>query len=235
MGIDLAGISVEDAGDVVIEHKSPEEDLDRIENALGSLSKDLPRCIVGGDNSITAPSMLAATGQAGGLLTFDAHHDVRDYKTAGLSNGSGVRVLMDSGVPGPNIWQIGIAPFANSREYSEFAAREGVRVVGVDEVHAHGIETHVQRALAELSHTEGIYVDVDIDVLDRALAPGAPASLPGGLQPAHLLSAAFICGKHPKVKALDIVEVDPERDVADTTVRLAALVFLYFLAGLMSR
>ena len=59
--------------------------------------------------------------------------------------------------------------------------------------------------------TDAIYVDLDMDVLDRAVAPACPGSRPGGLQPWMLRRAAHLCGAHPSVRILDIVEIDPTK------------------------
>src|SRR5215471_18965564 len=83
--------------------------------------------------------------------------------------------------------------------------------------------------LAEVA--DRIYVDLDLDVLDRSFAPATPGSRPGGMQPSDLLEAARCCGKHPKVRAIDLVEIDPEKDVANVTVLMAASCFLAFAAG----
>ena len=48
-----------------------------------------------------------------GLITLDAHFDMRDLDR-GLGNGNPVRALIEDGLPGRNIAQIGLAPFANS-------------------------------------------------------------------------------------------------------------------------
>lgn len=232
--VDLQGLAVRDLGDLTL----PDEvdgSLERIEEAGQRLRTGPPVVFIGGDNSITAPGMLGAVGNEGGLITFDAHHDLRDYKRDGQSNGSPVRVLLDSGVKGSAIWQIGIKDFANSKPYSDLAASEGIRVVGLSDVRQRGIGSVASEALDALGGRAGVYVDFDLDVIDRALAPGAPAAQPGGLFPADLLEAALICGAHPAVKAIDLVEVDPERDVAGSTVRLAALLLLSFLAGLAGR
>ena len=51
-----------------------------------------------------------------------------------------------------------------------------------------------------------------MDVLDIAYAPGVPASTPGGMTTAELLEGVLVAGKHPKVKAMDIVCLDPLKD-----------------------
>lgn len=234
MGTDLSELAVEDVGDVRCDGAAIEDDLQTIEKTVSQLP-DVPLLAVGGDNSITSAVMLARIGAGGSLLTIDAHHDLRDYRRDGVTNGSVVRVLNDRGVSGERIWQVGIRDFANSREYSEYATSIGITVVKAEAARRHGLATYVRRALAELSASDGIYVDIDVDAVERALAPGAPAALPGGFAPSDLIDVAFMAGSHPKVVACDIVEVDPERDVAESTVRLAAMIALAFFAGVAAR
>ncbi|MFN8059782.1 MAG: arginase family protein [Vicinamibacterales bacterium] len=75
---------------------------------------------------------------------------------------------------------------------------------------------------------------VDIDVLDRTFVPATPGSRPGGLAPWQLRAAARLCGRHPKVRAADLVEIDPEEDISDRTT-LAAATLLSFAAGVLER
>ncbi len=82
---------------------------------------------------------------------------------------------------------------------------------------------------------EWMYVDLDVDVLDRAFAPACPASMPGGLEPADVLRAVYTLGRNPRVLGFDITEVDAAADVNDTTVRLAAAALLTFCSGVASR
>lgn len=234
-GVDLIQHAVVDLGDVDLGGLYITEALARIQSVVAEVDPAKPIAIVGGDNSITSPAMLGAVGAGGGLITIDAHHDLRDYERDGLSNGSPVRVLLDAGVEGRRIWQIGIRDLVNSKVYSDLADKEGITAIRARQVRNQGIGTALDRALSALSATDGIYVDVDLDVVERALAPGAPAAQPGGLLPEDVAEAAFICGAHGRVRALDVVEVDPERDVAGATVRLAALVLLSFLAGVATR
>ena len=98
-----------------------------------------------------------------------------------------------------------------------------------------GIGQAVEGALRFLSGARRIWVDVDLDVLDRAFAPGAPAAMPGGLTPPMLKHAAFLLGREPRVAGIDLTEIDPSQDVAETTVRAACAIMLSYLAGVASR
>jgi arginase family enzyme len=170
-----------------------------------------------------------------GLLTLDAHLDLRDLNPE-LTNGNPVRALLADGLLGANIVQIGIQPFANSHAYLEVAREAGIKVVSVSEVRARGIGMVVEEALDLLDEVvDAIYVDLDLDVLDRVFAPATPGSRPGGLTPADVRTAARLCGAHPKVRVLDLVEVDPTKDVAEATVFAAGLCLLSFASGLLGR
>jgi formiminoglutamase len=191
---------------------------------------------IGGDNSLTYPVMAGVFGDDlpnAGLITLDAHHDLRD----GRSNGTPVRDLIEAGLPGERIVQIGIADWANSRSYATEAHARGVTVMGRADVARRGMTECMNDAFTIAgAGTAGIYVDLDMDVCDRAVAPACPASLPGGLSAAEVMHAAFLAGLEPKVRAIDIAEVDATRDSPDErTVRLAALCVLEAAAGLALR
>jgi len=197
---------------------------------------------LGGDNSLTYPVALGT--RATGLLTFDAHFDLRD----GVSNGTPVRRLVED-VPASSalettridpqrIVQIGIADFANSVAYARRAADWGIRVITLDEVRRRGIDDVVAEALevAGAGDAARVHLDIDVDVCDRAVAPGCPASVPGGLAAWELRSLTRAVAGDPRVVSADIAEVDATADADDArTVRLAALCVLELLAGLHSR
>jgi formiminoglutamase len=196
--------------------------------------------LAGGDNSLTRPAFTAMTraraGLRWGLLTVDAHHDCRPADR-GSSNGSPVRELIEAGLAGDRVAQVGIHPLGNVREHAQWAVQQGVHIHDVEEVRRDGMATCFAAALAELRRAgaEAVYVDLDLDVVDRAFAPACPASLPGGLAPMDLLVAARLAGRDPGVLAVDLCEVDALADVAGTTVRLMAAVFTAVCAGLVHR
>jgi formiminoglutamase len=237
-GIDVRAVAVKDAGDLAIAESRPEAALQEIAGAVGgTLDTYDVAVILGGDNSVTRPACRGLGPDASriGLLTLDAHHDRRDLDD-GLSNGNPIRALLNDGLPGDHMIQIGIQPFANSRAYADVAREAGITVITVHEVRTRGIEAIVREALDVLAlKTDRIYVDLDLDVLDRAYAPACPGSRPGGLAPWEVLAGSRLAGSHPKVRAIDLVEVDPTKDVADATVLTAAGCLLSFAAGVAGR
>jgi formiminoglutamase len=235
--VDLAETIVPwDRGDV----DDPDDEVEgefRVRVALETLgAKARVVVVIGGDNSLTYPAMAGLFGRElsrAGLVTLDAHHDLRE----GRSNGTPVRDLINAGLPGEQVVQVGIADWANSRSYATEAHARGVTVIGRADVARRGIGDCVREALDTAAAGEGgLYVDLDLDVCDRAVAPACPASLPRGLSAPELLEAAFLAGADPRVRAVDITEVDATRDTPDErTVRLAALCVLEVAAGLAMR
>ncbi len=238
-GVDLRELPVRDLGDLDLDDGDLERAQGQIRAAAARIPEGPVRVFFGGDNAITRP-LLAAAGGAGlhrvGLVTLDAHHDARVLDD-GPTNGTPVRGLIEEeGLPGANVVQIGIHTFANSPRYRAWCEERGVTVITLRQVEEHGVRDAVRRALEHLDgRCDRIYVDFDLDVLDRAFAPACPGARPGGMAPRDLFEAAFLLGRHRKVDAADLVEVDPTADPDGRTLDAMALTFLSFAAGVASR
>nr|MDQ2698496.1 arginase family protein [Actinomycetota bacterium] len=230
--VDLGELVCADLGDIA-EPDSPEGEERTAARVAEALKRARKLVAVGGDNSITVAVARGAWGEdiaRAGLVTLDAHLDLRD----GTSNGSPVRRLLEAGLDGRRVVQIGIADFANSVAYSCRAAEHGITVIHRDELHRRPIHEVMAEAL-EIAGAAGgpVHVDLDVDVCDRAVAPGCPASVPGGIAAWELRAAARAAGADPRVRSVDITEVDALADAPDgRTVRLAALCVLEVAAGL---
>ena len=240
--VDVAALHVRDLGDV----EGDREDTDaraahgRIEAAAADAARAAPHVVViGGDNSLTRPVLRGLMSAAPGpwaLLTLDAHHDCRPA-TGGSRNGTPVRELIEAGLPGELVAQIGIHPLGNAKEDADWARAQGIHVVSLHAVRRDGMDAVIASTLSLLvaRGAERVYVDFDIDVIDRAFAPACPASLPGGMQPEDLFRAAHLLGADPHVVAADLCEVDANADVNGVTLRLMAATFLKFCSGLVTR
>ena len=208
----------------------------RASAVFASLAPAVPCAVLGGDNSATVVGLAGrADGELDrwGLVTVDPHLDVR----AGHSNGSPVRELIESGLDPRHVVQIGTADFVNSRHDATSATSAGVTRLTRDHVDRMGLEKILAASL-EIAGDGGraVYVDLDVDSVDEAAAPGCPASVPGGLSAAQFRRLARLAGRDARVAAVDLTEVDVERDAKDQrTVRLVALALLEFLAGVVER
>jgi formiminoglutamase len=242
--VDISSMKVRDVGDV----GTPIIDLVRgladIQECLGSLMSQpegfFP-LIIGGDHAITAPAVRAYCGahpdQQVGLIHFDAHNDVR-VMDHGPTNGTPIRGILESGVRvhGSNLVQFGIHGFMNASYYKRWVEGQGGTIYTARAIRQAGIEPMIASALEIAGRdTDAIYVTVDIDVLEVGYAPGTAAATADGLSPTDLLEALFILGQDPRVAAIDFVELDPNRDVAEITTRTYGSAILTFLAGLFLR
>ena len=235
---DLAELNVEDLGDLPLARTSVEGSKEPIVTAVREARKNADAVVIlGGDNSLTRPGCIGTEARLEdcGLLTLDAHLDLRHLEN-GLLNGNPVRALLEDGLPGENIVQIGLQSFSNSAAYHQVAHDAKITVVPVERIAERGIEDVLQEALALLAvRCKSIYVDLDLDVLDRAFAPSPGGSRPGGITPLELRIAAYHCGLSPKVRVMDIVELDPTRDINDVTALEAAACLLSFASGVLGR
>jgi arginase family enzyme len=231
--VSLDGFPVRDAGDVEPDGDDVKKTQSRIADAISALRAlvpDAPIVLLGGDNSVTAGGARGIGADA--LLTLDAHHDCRDPSVR-VTNGSVVRQLYDGGLTA--VAQIGIHGFANAEEHARWALDHKIHSIGAAKVRADGIGKCVKGALGFLGRAQRIWVDVDLDVLERTFAPGAPAAMPGGLSTVEIQEAAYLLGRERRVMGLDITELDPTADVADATIRVACAVMLAFFVGVASR
>ncbi|WBQ12237.1 agmatinase family protein [Hyphomonadaceae bacterium BL14] len=236
-GLGLDGLSVHDAGDVALKCVRPADAFVPVRDAAAALTARHELVILlGGNNAVTRPGVHALGDLSRtGLITLDAHFDLRDTD-CGLLNGNPVRALLEDGLAGANITQIGLAPFANTRRMHDVAREAGIRVHTLADVRARGIEAVVSEALERLSaRCDVIAADFDIDVIDRAQCPGAPGARPGGLPVQDFFTAARRIAVHPKVKLVDLTEFDPSLDVSSITALTAGRWVCEILAGLSVR
>ena len=210
---------------------------ERVAAAMAKFDPTLDLAIVlGGDNATTWHALHAAAGTNlahYGLITLDAHLDLRD----GVSNGSPIRQLLDAGLNGRHVVQVGLADFSNSPFYARRALDAGITVVSRDTLRRESVESVVARAL-EVAGASGrpIYVNIDMDAADRSVVPGCPAAAPGGLSADEMRRFVRAITADSRVRVLDITEIDVGRDSEDQrTIRLGALLLLEALVGVMRR
>jgi arginase family enzyme len=236
LDVDLEALSVTDHGDLDVADASTHDHLERVGTALAELgvTADLV-VLLGGDNAVTRPAMRTLLPLAtSGLLTLDTHHDVRGFH-AGPTNGTPVRGLVEDGLPGHHVVQVGIGELTNSRAYRDWCEDRGVHLIACHDARGR-VGAIVTEELDRLGQTcTDLYVDLDVDVVDRTFVPGCPGARPGGLSPHELLAAAAAAGRHPLVRVVDITEVDATADPDGRTVDLAAMCLLSAAAGLAAR
>ena len=228
---------IKDRGDVGLDGLAIEQATQPIRDGVSaSVKEHALTLLVGGNNAITRPAALALDMPLDkvGLITLDAHFDMRDLDQ-GLSNGNPVRALMEDGLPGRNIAQIGLASFANTAQMHRDALAAGNLAISMEEVRRDGIRKAVDLAVEHMAHADAIMLDCDIDVIDRSQMPGAPGARPGGMQVNDFFWAVRRIAGDRRVRVIDLTEWDPSLDSTDLSALTAARWFAECVAGFESR
>ena len=228
---------IRDRGNVALDGLSIEQATDPIREAVAaSVAHHALTLLAGGNNAVTRPAVLGLGVPLAhvGLITLDAHFDMRDLED-GLSNGNPVRALIDDGLPGKNIAQIGLASFANSEKMHRDALAAGNLVISLDEVRRDGIDKAVELAIQHMSNADAIVLDCDIDVIDRAQMPGAPGARPGGMNVIDFFAAVRRIASDHRVRVIDLTEWDPSLDQTDLSALTAARWVAECVAGFEDR
>jgi formiminoglutamase len=234
---DEIDVAIQDRGDVPVRGVSPADGFRPIRDAvLRAVEAHDLILLIGGNNAVTRPAAhgLGLPLERVGLITLDAHFDMRETDRGPL-NGNPVRCLLEDGLPGRNLVQIGLAPFANTVKMRDDAIAAGAGTFTISECIEDGIGMIVADSLARLDHVEAIVVDFDIDVIDRGQLPGAPGARPGGMDARMFFEAARLLAAEPKVRLVDLTEFDPSLDVSDISALTAGRWLCEVLAGYSRR
>ena len=226
---------VHDAGDLALKAMSPLDAFLPIRDAVVAEAGRALTVLIGGNNAITRPGVHGVGLERAGLLTLDAHFDLRDTDQ-GLTNGNPVQALLEDGLDGRRISQVGLAPFANTRRAHEKAKAAGISVRTARECRVQGLAVVVAQELERLSPLcDVIYVDFDIDVIDRSQWPASPGARPGGVSVQDFFEATRVIGACAKVRAVDLTEYDPSLEIGDLGSLTVGRWFCELLAGFEQR
>jgi len=198
--------------------------------------------VLGGDHSITWPSAtaVAEVRRPGsiGIVHFDAHADtVADDWGVLSGHGTPMRRLIESGaVKGKNFVQVGLRGYWPPIETFEWMKEQGFRYHFMREIEERGAEAVVAQAIDEaLDGPDYVYLSLDIDVIDPGMAPGTGTPEPGGMLTREVLRAIRQVVSAVDLAGMDIVEVSPPYDHAETTSMVANRAALEAISALAVR
>jgi arginase family enzyme len=158
-----------------------------------------------------------------GCVYCDAHLDLR----AQIGSGMPFRTLIERHNVAPLLVE-GLDPFANTREFLDYFEDHMGHIAEPDE----DPQERYDEVFAETPH---IVASFDLDAIDMAFAPGVSAMNPSGMNPAEAQRHVQRWGSDPRVICFDIMELSPTHDENARTSRLAARLFLAFLAAWSTR
>ena len=239
----LRDLRVYDAGDVEMFSGDAVRSLATLEEVVAAVAAAgaIP-VVLGGDHSIAWPDVTGVARHVGhgrvSVVHFDAHADTGEIEFGSLyGHGQPMRRLIESGAArGDRFLQLGLRGYWPGPATLSWMAGQGMRSYEMSEIGARGLDACLTEAFATaVDDCDGVFVSVDIDVVDPGMAPGTGTSEPGGLTARQLLDAVRRCCLELPVVGVDVVEVAPPYDHADITAYLANRVVLEALSGIARR
>jgi agmatinase len=239
----LVELAVVDVGDVEMPSGEIEASLARLEASVERIARagKLP-VVLGGDHTIALPDATGVARHVGwgrlSVIHFDAHADTGDTQFGSLlGHGTPMRRLIESGaVRGDRFLQIGLRGYWPEPPTLAWMAEQGMRSYEMTEVVSRGLDAVLTEAMAiATDDCDGVFLSVDVDVVDPGMAPGTGTPEPGGLTGRQLLDAVRRIAMEAPLSGMDVVEVSPPYDHAEVTAYLANRVVLEALSGVAWR
>jgi agmatinase len=237
-------MNVVDIGDVVMPPDMREVGFQNLEDTVHRVVADLGAfpLVLGGDHSIALPDVTGVARHLGfgkvSVVHFDAHADTGDSQWGSLhGHGQPMRRLIESGAArGDRFLQIGLRGYWPDPPTVEWMGEQGMRTFLMHEIVERGLDACLDEAFTiATDECDGVWLSVDIDVVDPGTAPGTGTPEPGGLTGRQLLDACRRCALELPLTGMDLVEVAPAYDHADITVLLANRCVLEVLSGLAAK
>lgn len=239
----LQELKIADAGDLMMAPGNLEDSLALLRKATEKISRAGAIAVVlGGDHSIASADVAGIADHRGkgkiSMIHFDAHADTGDLQMGALvGHGTPMRRLIEAGeVRGDRFLQLGLRGYWPDGATLDWMRDQGMRSYEMTEIHHRGLTAVLDETFATLTDgCDGVFLSVDIDVVDPGMAPGTGTPEPGGMTSRELLEAVRrICLELPVV-GIDVVEVAPPFDSADITAILANRVVLEALSAIAKR
>ena len=244
LGVDpLIDLGVVDIGDVEMPPHSIEESMAALEATVTQVASTgaIP-VVLGGDHSIAWPDITGVARHIGwgrvSVIHFDAHADTGDTQFGSLyGHGTPMRRLIESGAArGDRFLQVGLRGYWPEPPTLRWMAEQGMRSFEMTEIVARGLDQVVDEAMAiAVDDCDGVFLSVDVDVVDPGAAPGTGTPEPGGLSSRQLLDAVRRIAMTVPLAGVDVVEVSPPYDSAEVTAYLGNRVVLEALSGVAWR
>jgi agmatinase len=244
LGVDpLTDLGVVDVGDVEMPPDSIERSMAALESAVNTVSSTgaVP-VILGGDHSVAWPDVTGVARHVGwgrvSVIHFDAHADTGDTQFGSLyGHGTPMRRLIESGAArGDRFLQIGLRGYWPEPPTLAWMAEQGMRSFEMAELVDRGLDRCLDTAMEiAMDGCDGVFLSVDVDVVDPGSAPGTGTPEPGGLTSRQLLDAVRRVAMTVPLAGMDVVEVSPPYDHAEVTAYLGNRVVLEALSGIAWR
>ena len=172
------------------------------------------------DNSITTLCFeaFAQKFQNPGLVIFDAHPNCI---ISPETNKNYLRALIEKNIlKKENIILVGLRSW-HKDEY-EFLKNNKVKFFSMKEISSESLDEISHSIMSVAKNFDGLYISIDIDVVDPASAPGTNDPEPGGLTSRELLFLLSRINMLKNLKFIDLMGIEPKKDLNNLTAKLGA-------------
>ena len=206
-----------------------------------ALDADTIAVTLGGDHSLAIGSIAGVSNyyrkrkEEFGLVWYDAHGDINTPATSPSGNVHGMPLAVSLGDGDERLTELlGYKPKVKNNRCALVGVRDldraecelidasGILPFSMRDVDEHGIVKVTRECLDFIGDdVDGIHVSFDLDVMDPDVAPGVSTDSRGGLTYRESHLALELLADSGLVRSIDIVELNPARDVRNQTAELA--------------
>ena len=212
--------NIADIGDCPVNPIDLKDSLNRITKFYENIKecKTIPLSI-GGDHLISLPILRAlAKDKPVGLFQFDSHSDTWDSYFGGFkyTHGTPFRRAIEENLVNPKKYvMLGIRGSLYDPVDMDWAKKQGVTIITIDDFHKMGIEK-VMKIINDVLFDTPTYLTFDIDGIDPTFAPGTGTPEVGGFS---VRESQLIIRELNKINFIgaDVVEVSPPFDLNNMT------------------
>jgi len=207
----------------IIEIKE-ENNLDELQNKLEKIQGDI---FIGGDHSITYSLFKSLKGDNRGIIIFDAHPDCDNYTDTPTHEDFLKKLIDEHQVKKENIILIGIRAYWDNE--IRFLKDNKIKYYSPEKIFEVGIKEIADIIMEIANDFSDLYISIDIDVLDPAYASGTGHLEPAGLSTLELLYFLRKFKILKNLRRVDLVEVNPEKDINNLTLNIAKKIVKIFI------
>lgn len=198
-----------------------------------TLQDDETQVVIGGDHSVAFCSLVALLrrlhSHSIGYIQIDSHPDINTIATSPTGNFHGmwmrpfiggfeneaVNQLVPHVLKPEQILYVGNLDL--DPEEQEVIDAKKIQILSIKGLRNSDVQERIKKFMDSFDH---IHLDIDIDGFDQSVAPGTGIPCNGGMLPQdiQLITDLF---KQKTSKSLDLVEVNPQKDMDGKTVQLA--------------
>ncbi|MEM3695173.1 MAG: agmatinase [Candidatus Bathyarchaeia archaeon] len=222
--VDVENLKIHDLGDLHVTTDTKETLKRTADVAAEIFDAGKVPVAIGGEHTITLGVVagLGSKAQNTTLVSFDAHLDLRnEFMSLKLSHTTFMRRINEELKPA-KIFEVGTR--AVCKEELAYAKKAKIDFFTAQQIRKEGAQAVAEKLKEELAAYEGIYISVDMDILDPAYVPAVQNPEPEGIETHVLLDIlARLCDK--RVLGFDMVEIAPNYDQGVSAVQAAKVIF----------